>query len=837
MAPVFVALAVGVVVDRRFEPWGATAWAGGLLGFAAASLLAFRRPRLSSLALAAALAAAGGAYHHLRWTDAAADDLAAAVGETPRPAWVRGYVEEVVGRSTREGRGPGDDPRTRTRFTLRITEICDGATFLPRSGRADVSVQGDRSDLVAGQPVQVAGRLARAAGPLNPGEFDRRAHLQAQGIRLTMGVDEPSGVMPDPERGRSWRVGWLGAIRAWSRDRLIDGLDPRAAPLASALVLGRRDEIDPEIDDAFARTGTTHLLAVSGLQLQMVAWAIGLGLVVVGVPRRLRYTLVAAAAVGYAGLVGGSPSVTRSMVMTVAFCAALAASRQWRPADAMALAGTLTILVNPAFLFDVGCQLSFLAVAALFWLLPAAVAFGAEVHARVVGPPDPLDELESWNRSILHRTSDWLAYHAAQLATASAVVWAVAAPLSALQFHLFSPVGVLLNVPLIPLTSIALLAGAIKLLLAAVGATPLAWLAGLVVGRTLHLSEIVVRWGAALPWGSWYTPGPPAVSVLAFYALLALAVYLTNAGPHRDEPSPGLRRGRRLAWLLAFAWCVPGWMLAGLGRRPATLEADVLAVGHGLAVVVQTPEGKTFLYDCGRMDDPGVGRRIVAPALWSRGVSRLDAVFLSHADQDHFNGLPDVLDRFAVGEVVVAPGFVGRDNPAATFLMQDLHRRGVPVRTLAAPTAWNEGSTRFEAVHPPAGWAADAPDNARSLVLDVSHAGRRLLLTGDLEQLGLAELLSKPEPERPIDVLLAPHHGGKAANPPRLYAWARPRIVAVSQKPPVAGSADALTPLEAGDIVLLRTWRAGAILLTWSPEGIVARGFLEHERDGEGRPG
>ena len=104
---------------------------------------------------------------------------------------------------------------------------------------------------------------------------------------------------------------------------------------------------------------------------------------------------------------------------------------------------------------------------------------------------------------------------------------------------------------------------------------------------------------------------------------------------------------------------MPGWLLAGDRRETATLEAEFLAVGHGLAVLIHTPDGQTLLYDCGRLGDPTVGRRIIAPALWARGVSRIDTVFLSHADQDHYDGLPDLLDRFPIGEVRLPPGFAG----------------------------------------------------------------------------------------------------------------------------------------------------------------------------------
>ena len=144
---------------------------------------------------------------------------------------------------------------------------------------------------------------------------------------------------------------------------------------------------------------------------------------------------------------------------------------------------------------------------------------------------------------------------------------------------------------------------------------------------------------------------------------------------------------------------------------------------------------------------PEVGRRIIAPALWSRGITRLDQVYLSHADQDHYNALPDLLDRFRIGEVVIPPGFVSEQNPGAEVLLDQVRDRGIPVRTIAAPATWSHGSTRFSVLHPPADWHPEASDNARSLVLDVAHGGRHLLLTGDLDQLGLVELVAQTAPE------------------------------------------------------------------------------------------
>jgi competence protein ComEC len=200
-----------------------------------------------------------------------------------------------------------------------------------------------------------------------------------------------------------------------------------------------------------------------------------------------------------------------------------------------------------------------------------------------------------------------------------------------------------------------------------------------------------------------------------------------------------------------------------------------------------------------------------------------------HADSDHYNGLPDLLDRFSVGEVRVPPGFGGPSNPGAVALLKHVRARGVPVRAIAAGSHWDTRGVRFSVWHPPRAGAelsSLTSDNARSVVLDLEARGRHVLLTGDLEGAGLFELRRQPLP-RP-DVFLAPHHGGRTANPSWLYEWVDPRLVIVSQRPPAPGSHDALAPLAARQI-LLRTWQRGAIRLTWTESGVVARGFRDDQ--------
>jgi len=810
LMPIALAMVVGIVLDRYVEPWGTSSWGIIALVGTAAGLIGWKRPIAATVGLLLAFTALGGGWHHHRWSDLAGDDLARSASEIPRPSWIRGVLREVLGAR------PGDTVTTRA--VLDVFGINDGRRWHKASGRVQLVILNERNDLETGQEVEAAGGLAAVAGPLNPGEFDYRAYLRAQGIRLRLTVDDPDGVWLD-KRDTRWDAGrWIGAARAWSHKQLVSGLDPSIAPLAAALLLGRREGVDPEVNDAFARTGTTHLLAISGLHMQVLAGALWFLFRMLGFGRRGAFLAVALATLGYALLVGLMPSVVRSAVMTITVCVAGMRDRRTRFANILALAALLTLFLNPAHLFDVGCQLSFLAIATIAWGVgPVTDWLRFTYHSltfRFQGPGSALDQLERrlepwW----IARMRQWPPLVTSGLVV-SFVVWLVGLPLVMLRFHVVSPIGILLNIPLIPLTSLALMASGLTLLLSAAWPSlgwPTAWMSATLLSWT----ESLVRWGASRSWGHAFVAGPHWGWVLLVYGLLALAMVARAA---RSPSRPGL-------WAALALVVALGPVVDWVSRRPDALEADILAVGHGLAVLVQGRDGRAIVYDCGRMRDPSVGRRIIAPALWARGIHHIEAIIISHADSDHYNGLPELLDRFSIGAVRVAPGFAGTSNPEAVKLLDQVRARGVPLLPIAEGDTWESAQARYSVLYPSANPNPGLSDNARSVVLDIESEGRRLLLTGDLEQEGLVELTRRPR--LPIDVFLSPHHGGRTANPDSLYAWAQPKVVAVSQRPPTPGTRDALTPLEAAGIPLLRTWQRGAIRIRWGVGRLTTHGFLD----------
>ena len=315
--------------------------------------------------------------------------------------------------------------------------------------------------------------------------------------------------------------------------------------------------------------------------------------------------------------------------------------------------------------------------------------------------------------------------------------------------------------------------------------------------------DSLLVWGRSVPGSHYWTPGPPLPWVLVFYAAAALT------------PFAGLPR--RWSWALVVV--AAAVMLTPLPRggwrlwRPDAPNADVawsctfVSVGHGTSVLVEMPDGRKLLYDCGRLGWPSQGSRAIAATLWSRGVSRLDAIVISHADTDHFNALPDLLDRFSVGAVYVSPQMFARPNPAVTALRDAIRLRGIVCRTLSAgDRLWDDGPARLEVLHPPVE-AMNGSDNASSIVLSIELDGRRVLLPGDLEGQGMERLLTQES--RRCDVVMAPHHGSAQGNSQGLMAWARPDWIIVSGS--VARANAVARHFDPGTARLLHTARDGAI--------------------------
>ncbi len=249
-------------------------------------------------------------------------------------------------------------------------------------------------------------------------------------------------------------------------------------------------------------------------------------------------------------------------------------------------------------------------------------------------------------------------------------------------------------------------------------------------------------------------------------------------------------------------------------------------MGHGCAVLLELPSGQTILYDAGQFDAPSLGSRTISECLWQHGMTRLDAVVLSHPDLDHYNALPGLLEKFSVGAVYVSSLMFEKQNRAVMALRKAIDRHGIAVREVRAGDRLRTGNgCAIEVLHPPR-FGVVGSDNANSVVLAVDYRGREILLPGDLESPGLDDLLAE-EPRR-CAVLLAPHHGSRQSNSPELAKWCTPGWVVISGDGRWS-LPETEAPYRAVGARVLHTYDCGAIAVRITAEGVQVSPFIKSQ--------
>ncbi|MFO0807660.1 MAG: ComEC/Rec2 family competence protein [Gemmataceae bacterium] len=807
LVPVALAVTAGILIDRAFHPAVGTAFAAlgiGLVGWAAG----FRRSTVAGLPFLMLALAAVGALHHRQYrTGFAADDLGRVATEEPQLVRLRGRLADEPDRPN----PPTADAlrsvphATPTHAPFEATALFTHDDWRPASGLLRLAVAGPLDGLHAGDELEVVGWLSLPPEPSNPGEWDAADHWLDRRVTAVLSVRKTADAVVRLAPG-GWSFGaMLSSVRGWGRRTLDTALPPEQAGVAAALLLGDGSAMTPDDWDRYVRTGVLHALAISGQHLVVLAAFLGLLLRLTGVRPRRTAIVVALVLVAYALMTGGRPPAMRAAVQVAVVCGGLVLRRPVMPANALALAWLVVLLLQPTDVADAGCQMSFLCVVVLTW-----------GTARWFAPrePDPLDALIEESRPAWLRLVRKFGHALAVSYGITLALGLVILPLAAARYHLVSFAGLVIGPPVVLCTSVALVAGFLLLATAAVMpplVPPFAW----ATTWAVRACEWCVNLGDRLPHSHAYVGDVPVWWLAIAYPALIAGLMLPS---WRD-------RWRWLA-LGGLAWIVVG--LAATLHRPASdeLRLTFLAVGHGGCTVIETPDGRVLLYDAGALGGPDLTRRVVAPFLWSRGVRSVDEVFVSHADLDHFNGLPALFERFPVGRVTLTPTFADKTTPGVKVMLVALKRRRIPVRLAAAGDVLTAGDVALAVLHPPPA-GPPGPENVRSLVLEVAHAGHTILLTGDLEGAGLARVTGLPP--RRIDVMMVPHHGSKAADPAALCAWCRPLVAVACQGPPTWPT-KVPEEYESRGVRYLGTWPHGAVTLRSHRTGLIAETFKTRQR-------
>ncbi len=619
-----------------------------------------------------------------------------------------------------------------------------------------------------------------------PGEIRRLdGRLMADPPRSLPGARyPPAGLGPGARRGvlleartgppEVGRAPFLSLLDGHIRDRLAARFEPSLEPLALALLLGDRVDLDPALMDAFTASGTLHLLAVSGLQVAFLAALMHLGLGLAGLAPRPRAAATAFLLAVYTALVGAPPSIVRGALMAVVVVWARADERRismWQP---WGLAAMAVLAWRPLDLLDLGFALSFGAVAGLL--------AGA-----------PLDRLLSRRGRTPGRflLSGLVATTASTLGTL---------PIQAAAFGWIAPAGFPVNPAAVPLSCLSLPALWMALLADATGiellAAPLTRTAAVTIGA---LQGVVTLGGKGAPI---WVPGELGWTV-GSTALFAAALLMVRWRP------------RVAVGAAAFGLAL---LLATPSDRFRGWEVVWLDVGQGDAVVIHFPEGATWLVDAGPAYPFGdAGRSVVLPYLRRRGVSRLDWLITTHADLDHVGGASSVVRGLRVSRWG-SPMAV--DDNRAWLELLAASAAGPSASTLRAGQRFRRGGVAIDVLHPSPEWVPVDPweerpsANEGSIVLLMSRGPCRLLLMGDLGTPGEEALVDRLADSLSADLLHVGHHGSRHSSSAPFLARVRPTAAVVS----VGRSnryghphPDALARLEVAGARVYRTDRQGPV--------------------------
>lgn len=565
-----------------------------------------------------------------------------------------------------------------------------------------------------------------------------------------------------------------GEIRERAAGGLGRGMPQREAELARGFVLGEDDGIDAATKEDFRRSGLSHLLAVSGENVTLLALLAMPVLGLLGIPLRERLLWVLGLIAVYVPVAGAGPSVQRAGVMGAVGVLAVLGGRRASRLYALALAAVVTLAAEPSIAADIGWQLSFAAVLGI--LLLAAPLRGAIARQLGEGP---------WRRALAEGLAVTVA---ATLATA---------PLIAFHFETLSTTTLIANVLALPAVAPAMWLGMCSAGLAQVPGFPLDPLNGLDALLLAYVAQ-VAAWCAAPDRGELrvhLSGAGLALSYLGMAALGLLGLYLARLGLLR----PVLRGMAAMA--AAGVALLAGWPHGGTAAAPAGgLRVEVLDVGQGDAILFQPAMAPAILVDGG---PPGDG---LAGKLEDAGVDGLGAAVITHDQSDHAAGVEELLGRFPVGRLVY--GQLGRET------LTEAEAAGVRPERVAAGRELRSGLLRLQVLWPPPELLAEAAPgedpNQLALVMEAHWRDFTMLLTAD------AEAEAVPLDPGPVDVLKVAHHGSEDAGLGSLLDRARPQLAVISvgaENPYGHPTRSTLKTLAGHRVAILRTDEDGDVVI------------------------
>lgn len=664
-----------------------------------------------------------------------------------------------------------------------------------------------------GSLVILKGTLKNFQQPTNPGQFNAPFYYQI--LRISFRLDRAE-IQVKSDKYYKISEG-LYQLRRKAGSKMDALLPEQEASVMKTMLLGEKGILDEEIKGLYQRNGIAHILAISGLHISMIGMGFYQLLRKAGLKIKTSAILASIVIILYGMMTGFAVSAIRAIVMFLLQMLAQILGRTYDRITALAVAAVLVLVEQPLYLFHSGFQFSFLCVLGISLILPV------------------LGNVRK-GRKLLEGIA----------------MMAVTLPVYLGVFYQIPVYSMFLNFIVLPMMSILMGAGIVMVLASFMWTglgIPAAWL----ITGILMVYEKLALFTEHLP-NHYWTPGCPAKWQLAVY----VAVLIVVAALGRTRRKTVLyqkdcihRRGKCEKWISTYGIPVGiCWGLILLGAvilawhfRPE-LQVTVLDVGQGDCIFLQTEDGTSYLTDGGSSSISKVGKYRMIPFLKYQGASQIKAVFVSHADSDHCNGIAELLEQAELEGIMVdnlvLPDLADECRSSGYEELVDLAGQNeVTVQFLHEGQQFQDGELLFQCLHPSKGYRAEDL-NETSMVLLVTYKEFSMLLTGDVQGAGEEHLTQElkawkgpgvtDHAETELTILKVAHHGSKNSTSEEFLEAANPKLAIIS-----CGEGnryghpheETLERLEKADIPRFCTKDYGAITVTVAGESRVkVRGYV-----------
>ena len=662
------------------------------------------------------------------------------------------------------------------------------------------------NSLREGMHVRLEGMLVLPELPRNPGQFNRR--IYESGKKIDFYLENPTVLEVKEQRSGAREV-----VEIWKTEMMnrCEKIYPdEEAGILEAMLFGEKSELSGDIKELYQAAGISHVLVISGLHISLLALAVAGILRRLGFPMPVWVMLSVGVLAGYGILIGQPTTAVRALLMFFVLQGARLLGRSYDLLSALAFSGILMLLDNPDLILDGGCRLSFCAVIGVGWYVSEKNKI-----FRSIGEKE-----KRKNRGKGGKGSN--AGAILENIRAGWYLWLFTLPVMLDTFYQVSVVGILWNLVAIPLLPVIIASGGLGVVLAGWNIF-LGSLAGSPAYGMLQLYQEIGNISEKLPVGMW-TPGQPSKPVIAGYYLVIFLLVLVEKQLIKREKRWKIRKifpGMELcSMLLLLLLMAHPWQQ----REKITF----LDVGQGDASLLQSG-GQILLLDGGSTSQKNVGTYVILPYIKQQGISCLEAIVLTHTDQDHINGVTEVLEEGKKGWLTVKnlmyPYWM-EGTEQGKQLKKLAEEAGASCRKIRAGDRLTIGKAEAVVLYPKEQEKIAEP-NAGSLVLFWKWEGVRAMFTGDLPEEKERELLQNLPA---CEILQVGHHGSATSTCREFLEQVQPSLAVIScamKNRYGHPSPDTVDRLKKTGCEIRYTMRSGAITIRKRGREILVTEYLE----------